>query len=56
MRRNELESKLHEMVSSHDQASAKNVGSMMQLIDKYVKQEVIKARLQVMKNLTNHLA
>ena len=54
MSRDELESMLYELISSCSQASqakvAKNVDSMMQHIDKYVEQEVIEARLKVMKN------
>ena len=54
MSRDELEFKLHEMISSCDWTSwdkiSKNADNMMQLIDKYVEQEVIKARLNVMKN------
>ena len=54
MNRDELESMLYELISSCSQASqakiSKNVDSMMQLIDKYVEREVIKARLRVMKD------
>ena len=54
MNRDELESKLHKMISSCNKTSqtkvAENVSSMMQLIDEYVEREVIKARLEVMKN------
>ena len=54
MSRDELESMLYELISSCSQASqakvAKNVDSMMRLIDKYVEREVIKARLRVMKD------